>query len=101
MPMRWFRTSTRMAPPTSPHPAAGGPEPTRTAAGTRAVVLSALRWNITMRTTAQIVNWAITIFVVRLLTPGDYGLMGLAQILIGLCLLVNHLGAVPALIQQR
>jgi teichuronic acid exporter len=56
---------------------------------------------VTMRTTAQIVNWLITIVVVRLLTPSDYGLIGLAQILIGFCLMVNQLGAVPAIIQQR
>jgi O-antigen/teichoic acid export membrane protein len=99
--MRWFRKPIRMAPPTSLHPAADGLEPTRPVAGTAAAVLGALRWNVTMRTAAQIVTWSITIFVVRLLTPGDYGLMGLAQILIGFCLLVNHLGAVPALVQQR
>src|SRR3954451_25468037 len=91
MPMRWFKASTRMAPQTSPHPSAG----------MSAIVLGALRWNVTMRTTAQIVNWLITIVVVRLLTPSDYGLIGLAQIVIGFCLMVNQLGAVPALIQQR
>src|SRR4051794_26970832 len=91
IPMRWVKASRRMAPPTSPHPAAG----------TSAVVLGALRWNMAMRTTAQMVSWLITIVVVRLLTPGDYGLIGLAQILIGFCLMVNQLGAVPALIQQR
>lgn len=99
--MRWFKASTHMAPSTSPHPAVDDPKPTHTAAGTSAVVLGALRWNATMRTTAQIVNWLVTIVVVRLLTPNDYGLIGLAQILIGFCLMVNHLGAVPALIQQR
>lgn len=79
--MRWFKASTRVAPPTDPHPAdphpaAQGPKPAHTAAGTSAVVLGALRWNVTMRTTAQIVNWLITIVVVRLLTPSDYGLIG-------------------------
>src|SRR3954453_11356164 len=91
MPMCWFKASMRMAPQQSSHPAAG----------MSAVVLGALRWNVTMRTTAQIVNWLMTIVVVRLLTPSDYGLIGLAQILIGFCLMVNQLGAVPALIQQR
>ena len=81
----------------SQHLATGGAEPARTAV----VAIGALRWNLTVRTVAQIVTWSITIIVARLLTPGDYGLMGMAEIVIGFCLLVNHLGAVPALVQQR
>jgi teichuronic acid exporter len=68
---------------------------------TSAQVLHALRWNAVARTTAQAVTWLITIFVMRLLTPVDYGLMNLATILLGLCVLVNELGAVPALIQRQ
>jgi teichuronic acid exporter len=96
-----FRTPMRMAPPTGTGQAADAPEPPPAQAGTAAAVLSALRWNVTVRTAAQIVTWAVTIIVARLLTPGDYGLMGMAHILIGFCQLINHLGAVPALIQQR
>src|SRR5690242_14457692 len=69
MPMRWFKASRYMAPRTSPHPAAD----------TSAVVLGALRWNMAMRTTVQIVNWLITIVVVRLLTAGDFGFTSLCD----------------------
>ena len=63
-------------------------------------VLHAFRWNAAGRIIAQLGNWLITIFVIRLLTPTDYGLMGLAAVLMGLCVLVNDIGAVPALIQR-
>ena len=54
-----------------------------------------------VRATAQLVGWLITIVAMRLLRPADYGLMNLAEIFIGLCVLVNHLGTIPALIQHR
>jgi teichuronic acid exporter len=68
---------------------------------TSAQVLHALRWNALVRAGAQAATWLITIFVMRLLTPADYGLLNLATILVGLCALVNELGAVPALIQRQ
>jgi teichuronic acid exporter len=67
---------------------------------TPAQVLSVLRWTAIARAGAQLCTWVITIIVVRLLSPADYGLMGMAAILMGLCLLINELGAVPALIQR-
>ena len=37
----------------------------------------------------------------RLLTPADYGLIGLAMMMTGFFTLFNHLGAIPGLIQKR
>ena len=54
-----------------------------------------------VRATAQLIGWLITIITMRLLRPADYGLMNLAEIFMGLCVLVNHLGTIPALIQHR
>jgi PST family polysaccharide transporter len=51
--------------------------------------------------TGQLGTWLITIFVMRLLSPVDYGLMGLATILLGFFGLINELGAIPAIIQRR
>src|SRR6266446_982346 len=66
---------------------------------TSAQVLHAARWNAMVRTTAQLAFWLITIFVMHVLEPIDYGLMNLAEIFMGFCLLVNHLGVIPALVQ--
>jgi teichuronic acid exporter len=68
---------------------------------TPAAILHALRWNAVVRTTGQLGTWLITIFVMRLLSLVDYGLMGLATILLGFCALINELGAIPAIIQRQ
>jgi teichuronic acid exporter len=68
---------------------------------TPATILHALRWNAVVRTTGQLGTWLITIFVMRLLSPVDYGLMGLATILLGFFALINELGAIPAIIQRQ
>jgi teichuronic acid exporter len=68
---------------------------------TPATILHALRWNAVVRTTGQLGTWLITIFVMRLLSPVDYGLMGLATILLGFFGLINELGAIPAIIQRQ
>ena len=41
-------------------------------------VLAGLKWTVLGRLASQMVTWAITIYVIRLLSPEDYGLMALA-----------------------
>jgi O-antigen/teichoic acid export membrane protein len=67
----------------------------------KAQVLSALRWTAAARLGAQLITWAITIFVIRMLSEADYGLMGLAEVLIVFVTLINELGAIPALMQMK
>jgi teichuronic acid exporter len=64
-------------------------------------VLRALGWSLTGRMLAQATSWVITLVVIRLLTPDDYGLMALATIFITLVALVNELGMSGALIQAE
>jgi teichuronic acid exporter len=64
-------------------------------------VLGALRWSAAGRLAGQLGSWAVTIYIIRILNPADYGLMGMASILIGLAALFNELGVIPALIQSR
>jgi O-antigen/teichoic acid export membrane protein len=64
-------------------------------------IISALKWNAIGRLSAQLVSWAITLVVMRLLVPADYGLMSLAVMMTGFFALFNRLGAVPGLIQKR
>jgi O-antigen/teichoic acid export membrane protein len=70
------------------------------ATGTAKAVFGALRWNVSVRTAAQIMTWATTLVIARVLTPSDYGLLGMAQMLVSFCLLLSQLGVVPALVQQ-
>jgi O-antigen/teichoic acid export membrane protein len=64
-------------------------------------VLTALRWIAVARFAGQICSWAITIYVIRILSPDDYGLIAMASVLIGLATLANELGFIPALIQAK
>lgn len=67
----------------------------------RAQVLSAVRWYASLRLLAQAVTWAVSLIVVRLLTPADYGLAALAVLPIGLITLINELGLGAAVIQRE
>ena len=58
----------------------------------KAQVLSALRWTAAARLGAQLITWAMTIFVIRLLSEADYGLMGLAEVLIVFVTLITSSG---------
>ena len=62
-------------------------------------VVSSLRWSAAAKLGGQILNWAITIFVIRLLVPGDYGLMAIANVFMGLLGIVAEMGFGASLIQ--
>jgi len=62
--------------------------------------VSGVFWLAATKAASQFVTWAITVVVVRLLAPQDYGLMGLATLVIGLLLLFNELGLGAAVIQK-
>jgi teichuronic acid exporter len=67
----------------------------------RAKVMSALRWSAAARFLGQAVSWAITILVIRLLSPGDYGLMAMAMVLVSFLVLLNTLGLDAVLVQDK
>lgn len=64
-------------------------------------VISGLRWTAAAKLSAQIVSWILTIYVVRLLHPSDYGLMSMAMVSISFLSLLNELGLGAALVQRR
>ncbi len=67
----------------------------------RIQVLAGLKWTVLGRLTSQLVTWAITIYVIRLLSPEDYGLMALAAIFSALFTLIAEIGLGPALVQTK
>jgi len=67
----------------------------------RSKVLLALRWSAGLRIISQVATWAMTLIVVRLLSPADYGLMALASIVLAFLMMINELGVGPALIQKE
>ena len=65
----------------------------------RAKVLSGLRWTATARLASQLVSWAITLVVIRILSPSDYGLVAMAMVVIALGMIFAQLGIGAALVQ--
>jgi O-antigen/teichoic acid export membrane protein len=64
-------------------------------------VISSLSWLAVTRFAAQSITWIITIIVIRLLTPEDYGVMAMAMIEIGFFSLLNEMGMGSVLVQQQ
>jgi teichuronic acid exporter len=71
-----------------------------TAPSPRTRVLSALRWLAAGRLVGQTLSWAVTIVVIRLLRPEDYGLMAVAMMFVGFLTLLNDAGLGAAMIQR-
>lgn len=67
----------------------------------RKKVLSGLGWSAGARFVSQLVTWAITLIVIRLLTPADYGLMAIAGMFMFFFALLNELGMGAAIVQKQ
>ena len=63
-------------------------------------VVTGFRWMAIGRFSGQIFAWFVTIYVIRILTPEDYGLMAMAMVVIGFLALFDELGMGAAIIQQ-
>ena len=64
-------------------------------------VKHALRWMMFGKATAQSISWLVTIVVVRLLSPADYGLLAMAMVLIALGQMFRDMGLQHSLIQTE
>lgn len=67
--------------------------------GFRRAAVSGARWTIASRIALQLFTWPVTILVMRLLEPGDYGLFALALVIGGFVALFAELGLGVALVQ--
>jgi len=64
-------------------------------------LIHGLAWTGAVRWGAQILSWASTLVVARLLAPSDYGVVGMATIYTGFLALVNEFGLGLAIVQGR
>lgn len=64
-------------------------------------VFRSLRWLTGAKAFAQLISWASTIVVMRLLTPDDYGLVAMAGVFTGFLLFLGDFGLSTALISRR
>jgi len=63
-------------------------------------IVSAVGWFVAIKVSVQIVTWAMTLVVIRILSPDDYGLMAVSQIFVNFMLGFGSLGFGDALVQQ-
>ena len=64
-------------------------------------VIKGLKIGATLRLLAQIFTWLNTLFLIRLLTPEDYGLMAMTMAFIGVFALMGDFGVGKAIIQAE
>ena len=64
-------------------------------------LVGGIAWTGAARWFTQVLSWASTIVVARLLTPRDYGLLGMATVYTGIVALANEFGLSAALVQVR
>jgi O-antigen/teichoic acid export membrane protein/glycosyltransferase involved in cell wall biosynthesis len=64
-------------------------------------LIRGIGWTGGMRWFAQVVSWGATLVVARLLTPAEYGLVGMAVVYGGFVELVSDFGLGAALVQRR
>ncbi|HTG38551.1 lipopolysaccharide biosynthesis protein [Sphingomonas sp.] len=66
----------------------------------RGQVRSAVIWRSGTQIAGQIVTWASTFLVIRILSPGDYGLFAMTQVVLALLNMLNGYGLASAVIQR-
>jgi teichuronic acid exporter len=60
-----------------------------------------IAWTAAARWVTQVFSWASTLVVARLLSPADYGLVGMAAVFTGLIQIVNEFGLGAAIVRTR
>lgn len=64
-------------------------------------LVSGIAWTAVLRWTAQLFSWVATFYAARLLQPGDYGLVAMATLGIGMARMVEDFGLDAILVQDR
>ena len=64
-------------------------------------VLDGVFWLTAAKLLGQLVSWAITVYVIRILSPNDYGLMAMAGVYVGFIVLFNEFGLSAAIVQRK
>jgi O-antigen/teichoic acid export membrane protein len=63
--------------------------------------LSGVRWTVSARAIVQLITWPVTIVVMRLLHPHDYGVVAMSTIVIGFVALFGEPGLAAGLVQTQ
>lgn len=77
------------------------PPPTQATDSLTSQVRSAVIWRSGSQILAQLVQWAATFLVIRILAPADYGLFAMCQVILTFMAMLNGYGLASGLIQQK
>ncbi|MCP1470170.1 O-antigen/teichoic acid export membrane protein [Sphingobium sp. OAS761] len=69
-------------------------------AGFGARIRSAVFWRSGSQILSQVMSWVVTLVVIRLLDPADYGLFAMTQVILNFATFLNGYGLVSALVQS-
>ena len=75
--------------------------PARPSGALDRVLLSGVAWTGGMKWATQILSWASTFIIARLLGPGDYGLMSMAVVYTGFVAPIYDFGLSATIVQRR
>jgi PST family polysaccharide transporter len=78
-----------------------GETPSRDPRALDGSLASAVKWMSVARLLAQLLTWLVSIFVARLLTPGDFGIVGMSSVYLGLLVIAAEFGLGSALVAHR
>lgn len=67
----------------------------------RKKIFQGFAWEASTRLVVQIASWVSTVWVARLLTPEDYGLVAISGIFTGLCLTISSMGLGSSLVNKK
>ena len=60
-----------------------------------------IAWTGAVKWGTQMLSWAATLVIARLLTPDDYGVLTMANVYLGFIALVNEFGLGSAIVRHR
>ena len=63
--------------------------------------VAGLKWTAGSKLVVQVFAWAVTLFVMRLLAPVDYGLMAMVAVVISIASTIAELGLGASIVQAR
>ncbi|GGW86991.1 lipopolysaccharide biosynthesis protein [Alteromonas halophila] len=67
----------------------------------KVAVLHSLKWVVAGKVLTQVFRWVMTFWVIRLLTPEDYGLVAMADVLLSFLMLIVGALFSPAIVQSK
>jgi teichuronic acid exporter len=67
----------------------------------RRLVRDGVFWLTAAKVLSHLISWSITIYVIRILSPSDYGLMAMAWVYLNFVTLFNELGLSAAIVQKK